>query len=244
MVGIFNGSSSVMVKSGAGQFVTALFSLVNAALLRALPVREPDRLVLLALPSRDRFAGNNVSIATFQQIRGRNTVLEGFAGVRGLPITLFADAEADRVEGQLVSGNYFETLGVNVVIGRVFTVEDDPVSVISYGFWMRRFGGDPNVIGRTIRINSQPLTVVGVTPKAFNGLDSVGQTDIWVPLAAPGMAPYRNVLQTFGRLKPSVSLAQAQISLDALYRQIETRSTAKVVLQPGGPRVVGAAKPV
>jgi predicted permease len=226
---------------------TAIFSLVNAILLRTLPVREPDRLVIFTLPAQDRFGGANISVAAFQQIREKNTVLEDFAGWRGLPVTLSGSGFAERVDGTLVSGNYFETLGVQAILGRVFTAQDDrvpdspPVCVISYGFWLRRFAGDHGAIGQKILLNGQPFTVLGVTPKAFMGLNPNGGIDIYVPLMAAGMSQFRNVLQPFGRLKRGVSIARAQASLDALYHQFETPlspatrlADIRVILQPGG----------
>jgi len=173
--------------------------------------------------------------------------------VRGVPFTLSGGEIAERVNGQLVSGNFFETLGVNALIGRVLTPEDDripgapPVCVISYGFWLRHFGVDRDVIGRNVQIDGQPFTVLGVTPKEFIGLNQDFQTDISVPLMAAGMSKFVDTLQTFGRLKPGVSVAQAQASLDVLYHQSETRqyfettqlrygklSDIMIVLQPGG----------
>ncbi|HTC89861.1 MAG TPA: ABC transporter permease, partial [Bryobacteraceae bacterium] len=201
---------------------------------------------------------NAISAKLYQQIRDSNTVLEGFVAMESWPMTLSGGGIAERVEGQLVSGNFFKTLGVNALIGRVLTPEDDlrpgtqPVCVISYGFWLRRFGGDPNVIGRDVRINGHPFTVLGVTPKEFIGLNQGVQTDISVPLMAAGMYQNVNWLQTFGRLKPSVSIAQAQASLDVLYHRFETRQDfestelrygklpdIKVLLQPGGQGLSG-----
>jgi predicted permease len=237
---------------------TAIFSLVNVVLLRTLPVRDPSRLVIFTLSPPERRTRNAISAKLYQQIRDSNTVLEGFVAMESWPMTLSGGGIAERVEGQLVSGNFFKTLGVNALIGRVLTPEDDlrpgtqPVCVISYGFWLRRFGGDPNVIGRDVRINGHPFTVLGVTPKEFIGLNQGVQTDISVPLMAAGMYQNVNWLQTFGRLKPSVSIAQAQASLDVLYHRFETRQDfestelrygklpdIKVLLQPGGQGLSG-----
>jgi len=215
---------------------TAIFSLVNAVLLRTLPVREPNRLVVFTLSTPDRFTGSEISPTLYQQIRDKNTVLEGFAAMSNRSMTLSGDGTAERVEGQAVSGNFFETLGMSAVIGRVLTPEDDaPVCVISYGFWLRRFGADRNVVGRNVQIGGRPFTVLGVTPRGFIGFNQGVQTDITVPLMAD--AQY---LQTFGRLRPGVSVAQAQSSLDVLFHQFETRrplsgklSEIKILLEPG-----------
>jgi predicted permease len=232
---------------------TAIFSLVNAILLRTLPVKEPNRLVIFTLSPPDRFTGNGIPLVLFEQFRSKNVGLQGFAAMATPPMTLSGDGIAERVDGQLVSGNYFETLGVNAVIGRVLTPDDDrlpdahPVCVISYGLWLRRFGGDHNAIGHKIQINGHAFTVLGVTPKEFLGLIQDSQIDVSVPLMMAGVfKPYRVSLQTFGRLKPGASIAQAQASLDALYRRFVTQPStagelddAKVLLQPGSTGLSG-----
>ena len=214
---------------------TAIFSLVNAILLRQLPVREPDRLVIFALNSPEgRFGGSPISQALYRQISAKNTVLEGFAGAVPPPITLAGDGNAERLNGVLVSGNFFETLGLNAALGRVLKPEDDripdspPVCVIGYGLWQRRFGKDPRVIGRKILLNGSPFTVVGVTPKEFIGLSQDWQLDISIPVRAAGMSAFAEFpLQTFGRLKPGVSVRQAQASLDVLYHQLAMGETGE-----------------
>src|SRR5260370_13292779 len=119
---------------------TAIFSLVNAILLRTLPVRDPSRLVIFTLNSPDRFAGSTISPVLYQQIRAKNTVLAGFGAVAGAPIPVAGGSSAS-VNRLLVSGNFFEILGVSALIGRMLTPPDDrvpdspPVCVISYGLW-------------------------------------------------------------------------------------------------------------
>jgi predicted permease len=223
---------------------TAIFSLVNVILLRTLPVREPNRLVLFTWSTPDRYAGSPVGPELYQQIRDKNTVLDGFVGVANPQMTLSGGGMAERVNGQSVSGNFFGTLGVNATIGRVLTPEDDripegpPVCVISYALWTRRFGGDPAVIGRKILINAQPFTVLGVTPKAFAGISQGAPTDVSVPLHTAGMYRRNMILQTFGRLKTGVSVAEAQASLDVLFHQLNPQQpnmpAIKIVLRPGG----------
>lgn len=185
--------------------------------------------------------------AIYRQIREKNTVLEGFAAATFPPLTLSSDGIAERVNGMLVSGSFFETLGVDAVLGRVLTPDDDyfPVSpaicVISYGLWQRRFGGDPDVIGRRVQVNTHSFAVIGVTPKEFLGLSEDSRLDISIPLGAAGMSTYSSYpVRTFGRLKQGVSKSQAQASLDILYRAVAPGSTSskpsefKVVLRPGG----------
>ena len=225
---------------------TAIFSLVNAVLFRTLPVHDPDRLVIFGLNRVDSFGFNPISRALYRKMAEQNTVLAGFAGVTFPPITLSNAGVAERLTGLLVSGNFFETLGVHAWIGRLLTPEDDRIAdspsvcVIGYGLWQRRFGRDPSVIGRRIQINGRPFTVIGVTPQAFIGLSQGSELDISIPLKAAGMSAFAEFpLLTFGRLKPGVSAAQAQTSLDVLYHQLETHpyvgklSELHVVLQPG-----------
>jgi predicted permease len=213
---------------------TAIFSLMNAVLLRTLPVREPDRLVLFNLKPPRHSSYYMIPQSMYRRIRDTNLVFEGFAAATFPPLML-GDGRAERVNGLLVSGTFFKTLGVNALLGRVITPEDDrsAVCVIGYGLWQRRFGNDPGVIGRRIQVNAHPCTVIGVTPKEFLGLAEDSQLDISIPLLAPGMSEFAFYpVQTFGRLKPGVSMAQAQASLDALYHHLAS-SDASVLLQPG-----------
>jgi predicted permease len=224
---------------------TAIFSLVNAVLLRALPVRDPDRLVTFSLKPPSQFSGSAITTNAFRQIREKNTVLDGFVATMGPSLRLTIGDSIEDVHSNAVSGNFFQTLGVGALIGRVLTPDDDrveapPVCVIGYGFWVRRFAGDPTVIGRKVVINDQLFTIVGVTPKQFAGLDTYEATDITVPMAT---IP-QTFVNAFGRLKRGVSARQAQASLDVLYHQVETGtyrysdharlSDLKVTLEPGG----------
>lgn len=226
---------------------TAVFSLMNAVLMRMLPVPEPHRLVLFAVDDSNGSSQYMIPQAVYRQIREGNSVLEGFAAATFPPITLSSGGIAERVNGMLVSGSFFETLGVNAVLGRVLTPDDDhfPVSpavcVISYGLWQRRFGGDPGVIGHRVQVNAHSFTVVGVTPKEFLGLSEDSRLDISIPLRAEGMSAYFSYpVRTFGRLKQGVSKSQAQASLDILYRAVAPEATSskpsdfKVGLRPGG----------
>ncbi|MDE0108166.1 MAG: ABC transporter permease [Bryobacterales bacterium] len=226
---------------------TAIFSLINAVQTRMLPVPEPHRLVLFAVADSSGSSRYMIPQEIYRQIRERNSVLEDFAAATFPPITLSSDGIAERVSGMLVSGSFFETLGVDAELGRVLTPDDDrlPVSpavcMISYGLWQRRFGEDPGVIGRRVRVNTHSFTIVGVTPKEFLGLSEDSRLDISIPLRAAGMSNYFSYpVRAFGRLKRDVSRSQAQASLDVLYRQIAPDpisgrpSEFKVGLRPGG----------
>jgi predicted permease len=221
---------------------TAIFSLVNAVLLRALPVRDPDRLVTFALNPPSRFGGGLVSAAAFRQIQQKDTVFDGFVAADDSSLTFSNGDDVEDVHSTIASGNFFETLGVNALIGRVFTPNDDrvnapPVCVLGYGFWIRRFAGDPKVIGRTILLSNRPFTIIGVTPQQFTGMNAYESTDVTVPMASI----QQNIVRAFGRLKHGVTAAQAQASLDVLYHQVETWNPPqqkvadiKVNLQPAG----------
>lgn len=220
---------------------TAVFSVMNAVLLRTLPVREPQRLVLFGLQRPAQAGGAMISQAEYRDLRDANSVLAGFAAVTYPAITLTGAGIAERANGLLVSGNFFETLGANAARGRLITPADEhaPVCVISYGLWQRRYGGDAGVIGRLIRVNGEPFTVIGITAKAFTGISVSWHVDISIPLAAPGMGAYANFpVQGIGRLRPGVSRAQAQASLDALYHRLAV-SEARVALQPGSHGLTG-----
>jgi hypothetical protein len=204
---------------------SAIFALVNAVLLRTLPVRDPSRLVIFTLSTPDRFLGSAISRAVYEKIRDNNTALDGFVAMTGSLTTVSDGGRAEYVSSELVSGNFFETLGVNAIIGRVLTPEDDrvpdspPVCVLSYGLWQQRFASDREVIGRKLQINGRPFTILGVAPKGFTGFLAGANTDLFIPRHAAGMAQYANFLWTFGRLKPEVSIAQAQAAIDLLYHQ-------------------------
>src|SRR5262249_28092524 len=148
--------------------------------------------------------------------------------------------EAEKVRIEMVSGNYFDVLGVRAAEGRTFSPEEDqtpgahPVAVLSYGLWRRRFGADPGLIGKTVMLHDGPYTVIGVTPKGFAGVRLEFPTEVWVPaMMRPQLMPgtvslaERGLawLTLVGRLKPGVTLSQAQAHLDLLARQIREAYT-------------------
>ena len=186
---------------------TALFSIVDAMLLKMLPVREPERLVLFksmaprdfsvgsyngsshtdeatGLQSRTSFA--NVSYQRMREQQGPLTDLIAFASV-GLNVNV--DGEPDIANGQAVSGNYYPALGVQPTIGRLLTDEDDkpnatPVAVLSHRYWNKRFAGNPAVVGKQINLNNVPFTIIGVSVKGFDGVMGVGSTqDLTIPVS-------------------------------------------------------------
>ena len=171
---------------------TAIFSLVDAVLIKLLPVRNPEQLVAINVFNQ-RGESNNFSYPLFEQLRDRTRNFAGvFAALDGTNTMEFTgpapESQPLQAEVQLVSGEYFPVLGVNAIAGRMLTVADNkipgahPVAVISYGFWRRQLGRDATIIGKRIKLKDQPFTIVGVAPPEFFG-EAVGRApDIWVPL--------------------------------------------------------------
>jgi hypothetical protein len=209
---------------------TAIFSLLDAVILRSLPVSKPEELVLVV-------GGSQYPV--FQAFRQHTDVFADLLATSGVtPLEVEIDAGArDRTKVSLVSGSYFSTLGVRAAMGRVFTVNDDqvpgahPVAVASYGYWQRRFGGDAAVLGRVLRISGTPITIVGVAPAGFFG-EQVGEApDIWVPLTmwgevVPGPnlleSPGRGWLRMIGRVRPGVAISGAHPELTETFRRVVT----------------------
>ena len=214
---------------------TAIFSLIDAVMLRPLPVQDPGRLVQLA---RIGAWGtiSSFSYSDFKRFRNENHTLSDTAASSTFgKMEVSIDGRPARIEGELVSGNFFSVLGINPRIGRVF--EDDGgtglgesgVAVISYDCWNREFGVDPSVLGKTIALAGKPLTIIGVTPQRFKGLTSGFSPDIYVPLAGePALRDGRSWLweqsfhwlQVIGRLKEGTSRAQALADLNVVHGQI------------------------
>ena len=220
---------------------TAIFTLVDNILLKALPVRNPGELAVLARnPSRPSASFNYPDYEYLRDHSASYTSVAATSG-GGMPVGMTLPNEGQGAAPQLVqpamvSGNYFQTLGVQPVVGRVLNPEDNrkpgaaPYAVLSYNFWQSRFGGDPRVIGRTVRLNAAMFTVVGVSAAGFNGT-SVGQApDVYLPImmAEQVNAAFRGWntrhwwwLTVLGRRKPGVSFDQARAELDVLFKQIE-----------------------
>ncbi|HEY3119455.1 MAG TPA: ABC transporter permease [Vicinamibacteria bacterium] len=217
---------------------TALFTLVNAILLRPLPgIADPGRLVNVHVhataPGGVRFG--SFSHPNYRDLREQQRALSGLAAFNGRGVSLGGPSGPELVGAQLVSGNYFSVLGVQPMRGRLIADADDrapgssPVAVISHALWQRRFGGDPQAVGRPLTLNGFPFTVVGVAPVGFHGHFVGFPFEVWVPLsmaaqAAPGedlMARQSGWLELVGRLAPGVTAAQAQASLAAVAAQLE-----------------------
>ena len=219
---------------------TAIFSLIDAALLKMLPVRNPEQLVELKSLSPAIGLYELFSYAAFREFRGANPVLSGVLAFRELYNMDFeVDGHGGLANGQLVSGEYFSLLGVHAILGRTILPADEkapgqsPVAVIGYDYWRQRFALDPDVVGKKIVLNNSPFTIIGVTPPEFFGLEPGARIDVSVPLsmvaqvrsdfASPGTpydvftAPFRNWLYVMARLKPGVTKERALASLEPIF---------------------------
>ena len=225
---------------------TAIFSLMDQVMLRALPVREPEGLVVLDAPgpNQGRVEGDHAfSYPMYRDLRDRNQVFSGVLARFPVALTMLHENRSERVAGEVVSGNYFQVLGVQASRGRLLQPSDEttpgghPVAVLSHGFWARRFGSDPRVVGRTIRLNGFPMTVVGVGPERFNGTDVGAQPELFVPVSMKaqmtptydGLQERRYMwLQLMARLRPGVSREQAESSVAVLFRQIREQEAKEL----------------
>jgi predicted permease len=212
---------------------TAIFSVVNAILLRPLPVDHPEQLIEVAAVTADR-ADPVFSYAAYRHFAlDGAAVAEAFAASNARREAIAFDGVSEPVAIKLVSGNYFTALGVRPALGRMLTAADDrrplgePVAVLSDAFWAGRFGRDPSIVGRRFRFKAAPFTVIGVAPRGFFG-ETVGDApDVWIPLTAePGTPPFvwaghsTTWLTVLARRRPGVTLAQARAGLEPVYAVI------------------------
>jgi predicted permease len=234
---------------------TAIFTVVDAALLRGLPYKSPDRLYHLweSTPQKE-FAQREFSYPDFQDYQ-QNQSLEGLAAYTGGGGILSGRGEPERVFAPGATANFFSVLGVEPFLGRTFQPgEDKPgaprVVVLTYGMWQRRFGGDAGVIGQSINFNGDPYTVVGVLPASFQF--ALRQADLWRPYQpTPNQLSRRGMHGTnlIGRLKPGVSVTQAQSELSVITKRIEQENMQShagtgLKLIPLQEQVVGQVKPI
>jgi len=236
---------------------TAIFSVVNAILLRPLPYKNPDELVVIwDSAAHLGFPKDTPSPANFLDWRQQSTVFEGMAAFVQRSFNLTGVGEPERLDGRRVSANTFELLGVKPIIGRTFVPEEDTpgtkVALLNESLWKRRFGGDPSVIGRAVNLNGEAYTIVGVLPSTVRLLASSNWRDqLWVPLAFPSEeAATRgsHYLDVIARMKPGVTLAKAQAEMNTIaarlaqqYPEVNTRRGA--VVRPLHEEIVGNMKP-
>ena len=215
---------------------TTIFTALEVMFLRPLPVTDPARLAAVFTLDQRNPGYLNQSYLNYKDYRDLNQVFSGLLLYTSMQLSLTGGGEPRPIFGQIVSGNYFDVLGITPVLGRGFVAEEDrvpgahAVAVISYGLWARRFGSDPQITSRAVHLNGRPFTIVGVAPKSFRGVNVMVGPDVWVP-----MMMYEQVLPTarafqsrrallfpcIGRLKPGISLAEAEAAMKTLAAQLE-----------------------
>jgi predicted permease len=225
---------------------TAIFTIINAVFLHPLPVQEPSQLVELftrdnkTVNANANFQLTATSLPNYEDYRDQNSVFSGLSAVTfPFPLNLGGRAEPQQLNAMLASVNYFDVLGVKPYRGRTFLAEEDKkpgansVVVLSYDLWTRHFGADPNAIGQTISLNATSYTIIGITPPNFKGTVSLGRPDVlWIPISMRDyvltglVKDYENNrrfrwISMIGRLKPGVSLQQAQASLSTIAAVLE-----------------------
>jgi predicted permease len=202
-----------------------VFSVARGLLLRPLPIADPDR-VHVVNPA----GMYTTSFPAYRDLRARNRTFADLAGYRIAAMAFNTDGGSSRVWGYLATGNYFSTLGVQPAVGRFFTDADDaqpgaaPFVVLSHQFWRSGFGGDPQIAGRTIRINGRPYTILGVAPAGFIGTQVIYRPDVWIPMAMQAQIEGRSWLDNrftqntmvVGRLAPAVSAGAAAADLESI----------------------------
>ena len=259
---------------------TALFSIVDAMLLKMLPVKEPNRLVLFRSVAPREFSTGSYSgnsdtdpvtgqrrmtsfpFQSYQRMREQDSALSDVFAFGDVGFNVSADGQADVAGGQAVTGNYYAGLGVQAMLGRVLTDEDDkasasPVAVISHRYWQKRFGGNEAIVGKQINLNNVGFTIIGVTPPGFEGTSDVGSTqDVTIPIA---WEPALNIekersrmygagvwwLRVMGRLKPGATAEQARAQLENAFHQsvVEHRAARQAQAQANGGNAINALDP-
>ena len=259
---------------------TALFSIVDAMLLKMLPVKEPNRLVLFRSTAPREFSTGSYSgnsdtdpvtgqrrmtsfpFQSYQRMREQDSALSDVFAFGDVGFNVSADGQADVAGGQAVTGNYYAGLGVQAMLGRVLTDEDDkasasPVAVISHRYWQKRFGGNEAIVGKQINLNNVGFTIIGVTPPGFEGTADVGSTqDVTIPIAwEPQLYVDRQHsymsgagvwwLRVMGRLKPGATAEQARAQLENAFHQsvVEHRAVRQAQAQANGGNAINTLDP-
>jgi predicted permease len=214
---------------------TTIFTLLNGILLRSIAVENPSTLAVVYGTDARSPGALFVSYPNYKDLRDHNSVFAHLSSYVAIPVSLNGMGDPRHLMAHLVSGDYFQTLGVHPVLGRGFLPEEDvtlgayPVAVISYGLWNRLFASDPHVTSRTLTISGRPFRIVGVAPESFGGVNELYAADLWIPMAmypqvfpAPALVNNRRSSQfsVVGRLKPGVTMAQAQGSMQSLAAEL------------------------
>jgi macrolide transport system ATP-binding/permease protein len=240
---------------------TAVFSLINTAVLQPLPVERPDEIVSVTnAAARGIFSG--FSYPNYRDYRDRNDVFDGLIAYRFAPLSVSHDGVNERLWGYVVSGNYFDVLGVRADRGRLIAPDDDrlpgahPVAVVSYQSWRQRFGADPGIVGKDLLVNGQSYSIIGVAPEGFFGTEVIAAPELWFPMAMQAQIELGNSwleerdvepLSIQGRLEPGVTTAQADTALNAIAADLErefpdANEGKRVVVTPPGFLGAGAMR--
>jgi putative ABC transport system permease protein len=234
---------------------TSIFTVVDAALLRGLPYKSPDRLYhVWEKTPQDAFSKREFSYPDYQDYQ-KNNVFESLGAYTGGRVLLSGDGEAESIFGPRVSANFFNVLGVDPILGRTFQAGEDQqggptVVVLSYGFWQRKFGGDPAAVGKTLAINGQTFNIIGVLPATFQFALRAG--DVWLPYQPTQNQLTRRFMHgtnLIGRLKPGVDATQAQSDLSVIGSRIEqehnqSHAGTSVYIVPLQEEVIGNVRPI
>ena len=235
---------------------TAIFTLIYQLILQPLPVRDPEQLVMLAGRGK-HYGGNNgsdrISYPMYQEIRDKNQVFSGMFCTYPSTVSASFQGATELIGADFVSGNYFPVLGIGAAAGRVFTASDDliqgghPLAVLSYGYWRARFGADPGIVGKEIVVNGRSLTIVGVSPAGFDGVEPGRAPQIRIPITMKDDLPRSDFarlntnrfrwVEVFGRLKAGMTLEKAQAGLQPLFHQILNREVTEKPFAKASPFV-------
>jgi predicted permease len=208
---------------------SAVFSLVDAVLFKPLNVGNPSRLVSIYTSDYSGAQYGGSSYADVTDFRDKTNVFESLAAFVEISTTLRSENQFERVHGLLLSPNYFDLLGVKATQGRTFLADEDRTLVVSHSFWQKAFAGDPALVGKTVLLNNNSFTVIGVAPEGFTGIDLGRSPEIFVPMQMstqlgfePGFTTSRAIRQfsIIGRLNPNVSKTQVDASLNILAQQL------------------------
>jgi len=249
----FSATAVLSLALGIGA-TTALYSLIDQIVLRALPVEHPERLVLIdwiGFQNAETFGTHNLmSYPICLDLQQQKQFFDGVFCRAATTINFSTGGEPRLTAAELVSGTYFSVLGVSPALGRLLTIDDDqvpgssPVVVLSYDFWKNQFGGTQNIVGRKVLVNQHPMTIVGVAAPAFHGID-VGETpSVWIPavMSAQSIPGFKTMLdrrtrwmQILGRLKQNVSLERAKTGLQPWFKSMLDEDTRRTNISRASP---------